>query len=77
MGAIRSTSKPGKVAMWLVVIAGAALFAVAYLAGKGSTDGQEALVLPFVVFWTVCALVVVWLADFSVRAVWEWVRPSR
>ena len=51
------------IAVWLVALAGTVIAIAAYEVGRVSGDGQEALVLPFVVFWTVVALVVVWALD--------------
>jgi hypothetical protein len=57
----------GRIAFSLVAVGGAVLFFIARESGKDSTDGQEALVLPFVVFWTLVALGVVWFADWLIR----------
>jgi hypothetical protein len=69
-------SKIGKVAMALVVVAGIAVAVIAYFTGRDSTDGQEALVIPFVIFWTILALCVVWAVDQAIRAMWRnFVKP--
>ena len=56
-------SKIGRVAMVLVGFAGAALTVIAYLAGRDSTDAQEALVVPFMIYWTAIAVSLVFLLD--------------
>jgi len=60
---VRVVSKFGIVAVVLVCLAGAALAVVAYVSGRDSTDGQAALVVPFVIFWTAIAASVVVLLD--------------
>jgi hypothetical protein len=70
-------SKFGKVAMVLVLIAGIVVTVIAYESGKDSTDGQEALVIPFLIFWTVMALGAIWLVDRGIRALWRnFAKPS-
>jgi hypothetical protein len=54
-------------ALLLVALGGTVLGIVAYEAGRDSGDGQEALVLPFVAFWTVVALAAVWGLDRLIR----------
>ena len=55
------------IAVWLVALAGTVIAIAAYEVGRDSGDGQEALVLPFVILWTVVALVVVWALDRAYR----------
>ena len=66
-----------KFAMVLAGIAGAIIAVVAYLDGRDSTDAQEALVVPFVVFWTGLALVLIWMLDGIIRAVWRYFAKQR
>lgn len=63
--------------MALVVVAGIAVAVTAYYTGRDSTDGQEALVIPSVIFWTTLALGVVWAVVQAVRAMRrKFVNPS-
>ena len=63
--------------MVLVLIAGIVLTVIAYQTGKDSTDGQEALVIPFLIFWTIMALGAVWLVDRGIQALWRnFAKPS-
>jgi uncharacterized membrane protein YphA (DoxX/SURF4 family) len=63
-------SKVGKMATVIVLVAGAILVAIAYWTGRDSTDAQEALVIPFLIFWTLLAVAGVWTLDRVVA----WVR---
>jgi hypothetical protein len=56
-------SKIGLVAMVLVGVAGAALTVIAHLSVRDSPDGQAALVVPFMIFWTAIAVSLVFLLD--------------
>jgi hypothetical protein len=53
-----------------VLVVGAGV-AVTFLAYRTPTtgDGQEALVIPFIIFWTVLAVGLVWLLDWVIRAI--------
>jgi hypothetical protein len=61
-------SKVALVAAGLVVVAGAIVFVLAYRTPT-TGDGQEAIVRPFVVFWTVLGVAVVWGVDRTIRAI--------
>jgi hypothetical protein len=65
-----SVSRAGIALAALVVIAGAVLAVLAYRT-PSTGDGQEALVIPFIVFWTFIALVLVWGLDRAIRAYWR------
>ena len=54
-------SRVAKVGVALVVVAGAVVTVIAYWTGRDSTDGQEALVIPFLIFWTAVAVGFVWI----------------
>ncbi len=55
------------IALWLVAFSGTVVAIAAYEDGRDSGDGQEALVVPFVIFWTVVALAIVWGVDRAIR----------
>lgn len=61
-------SKVAKVAMALLSLTGAALIVIAYWTGRDSTDAQQALVIPFLVLWTLLAVAGVWVLDRAIRA---------
>ena len=56
-------SKVGIGAVIVVCLGGAVLAVAEYLSGRDSADAQQALVVPFVIFWTAIAASVVVLLD--------------
>jgi hypothetical protein len=47
----------------LVVLAGVIVGAAIYVENRDTSDGQYALVWPFLILWTLLALFVVWVLD--------------
>jgi hypothetical protein len=64
-----------KVVAALVIVAGATLIVVSYL--TPTDDAQDALVIPFLIFWTAIAVGIVWALDRAIRTVWRnFAKPS-
>jgi len=61
-------SRAAVVVAVLVVAAGVVVAVLAYRT-PSTGDGQEALVIPFIVFWTLLAVGLIWLLDWMIRAV--------
>jgi peptidoglycan/LPS O-acetylase OafA/YrhL len=60
---MRGAAELRRVLATLVVVAGLILGVIVYIESQGSSDGQQALVWPFLIFWTGLALFVVWALD--------------
>ena len=61
-------SRAATVVAVLVAAAGVAVAVLAYRT-PSTGDGLEALVIPFIVFWTLLAVALVWFLDWTIRAI--------
>jgi hypothetical protein len=62
-------SKPGYIALVLLVVTAIGVGIAAYRSPH--EDAQDALVIPFVVFWTIVAALGIVIADRLVRGLWR------
>jgi hypothetical protein len=53
--------------MFLFARAGAVVTVVLYMKSRGTGDAQEAMLVPFAIYWTVVAVTLIWMIDAVVR----------